>query len=88
VLLLGLAPKETASKGKSKPNIVVILADDLGWGSLNSYGADPKLVRTPHCDRLAREGRRFTDANAPEWVRLIMALEKLDTSLPLLKQRG
>ena len=51
-----------------QPNIVIILADDLGWGSLGCYGADPKLVRTPHCDRLAREGRRFTDANTPSSV--------------------
>jgi len=50
------------------PNIVVILADDLGYGSVGCYGADPKLVRTPAIDRLAREGRRFTDANTPSSV--------------------
>lgn len=44
----------------NKPNIVYILADDLGWGSLGCYGAE--LVRTPHIDRLAQEGRRFTEA--------------------------
>ncbi len=33
----------------SKPNIVIILADDLGWGSLNCYGAPKKLIRTPNC---------------------------------------
>lgn len=48
-----------------KPNIIVILADDLGYGSIGCYGTDPKLVRTPHLDRLAKEGRRFTDANTP-----------------------
>lgn len=47
------------------PNIVIILADDLGYGSLGCYGADTNLVRTPNCDRLAREGIRFTDAYAP-----------------------
>lgn len=47
----------------AKPNIVVILADDLGYGDLSCYGA--KLVQTPHCDRLAKEGRRFTQAYAP-----------------------
>jgi len=52
----------------SRPNIVVILADDLGWGSLNCYGAPKKLVRTPNCDRLANEGIRFTDANTPSSV--------------------
>ncbi|MDW8310526.1 MAG: arylsulfatase [Verrucomicrobiales bacterium] len=49
----------------SNPNIVIILADDLGYGSLGCYGADTNLIRTPNCDRLAREGIRFTDAYAP-----------------------
>ncbi len=52
----------------NRPNIVVILADDFGYGSTNAYGADPKLVRTPALDRLAREGRRFTDANTTSSV--------------------
>jgi arylsulfatase A len=47
-----------------RPNIVVILADDFGWGSVGCYGA-PESLKTPHLDRLAREGRRFTHAYAP-----------------------
>jgi len=47
---------------------VIILSDDLGYGSLTCYGADPRLVRTPQIDRLAREGRRFTDANTTSSV--------------------
>ena len=39
-----------------RPNIVVILADDYGYGSAGCYGADPKLVRTPAIDRLAADG--------------------------------
>jgi arylsulfatase A-like enzyme len=50
------------------PNILLILADDLGYGSVGCYGADPALVRTPTIDRLAREGVRFTDANTPSSV--------------------
>ena len=50
------------------PNVVVIMADDLGWGSVGCYGAAPAIVRTPHIDRLAREGRRFTDANTTSSV--------------------
>jgi arylsulfatase A len=46
------------------PNIIVILADDLGYGSLGCYGAKTELIRTPNIDRLAREGMRFTDAYA------------------------
>jgi arylsulfatase A len=45
-----------------RPNVVVILSDDFGWGSLGCYGANPELVSTPNLDRLAKEGRRFTDA--------------------------
>lgn len=46
----------------------MILADDLGYGSLNSYGAYAELVRTPQIDRLAAEGVRFTQAYAPSSV--------------------
>lgn len=46
-----------------KPNILIILSDDYGWGSSTPYGA--KGVKTPNMDRLAREGRRFTQAYAP-----------------------
>jgi arylsulfatase A-like enzyme len=45
------------------PNIVVILADDYGWGSSGCYGATG--LKTPNLDRLAKEGRRFTQAYAP-----------------------
>ncbi|MBN8627364.1 MAG: arylsulfatase [Planctomycetes bacterium] len=50
----------------SRPNVVIIMADDLGYGDLACYGATQIL--TPHCDRLAREGRRFTDAHTPSGV--------------------
>ncbi len=45
------------------PNIVLIYADDLGYGDVGCYGAT--RVATPHVDRLAREGMRFTDAHSP-----------------------
>lgn len=45
-----------------RPNIVLILADDVGYGDLGCYGATK--VKTPNLDRLAREGARFTDAHA------------------------
>lgn len=44
----------------SRPNIIFILADDLGWGDLSCYGRPD--YRTPNLDRLALEGVRFTDA--------------------------
>src|SRR5579871_5538985 len=50
------------------PNIVVILSDDYGYGSAGCYGASTALVHTPNIDRLAAEGRRFTDANTTSSV--------------------
>ncbi len=50
------------------PNIVVILSDDYGYGSAGCYGANPALVKTPNIDRIATEGRRFTDANTTSSV--------------------
>lgn len=46
------------SDGKKQPNIVLILADDLGYGDLGCYGQEK--IRTPNIDRLATEGMRFT----------------------------
>jgi arylsulfatase A len=63
VALVALAAiLRVAAASAATPNVVVILADDLGQGSVGCYGAPATLVRTPHIDRLAREGRRFTDA--------------------------
>src|SRR4051812_45922042 len=45
------------------PNIVLIMADDLGPGDVGCYGQ--KIIRTPNVDRMAREGMRFTSAYAP-----------------------
>ncbi len=42
-----------------KPNVILIFADDLGYGDLGCYGAEK--IRTPHLDRMAAEGVRFTD---------------------------
>ncbi len=49
-----------ASASAAPPNIVLILADDLGWTDLGVYGSD--LYETPHIDRLAKDGMRFTQA--------------------------
>ena len=66
--LLCLLALTTSLSAAEKPNVVVILTDDLGWGSVGCYGADPALVSTPNIDRLAKEGRRFTDANTTSSV--------------------
>ena len=61
----GPAEEEAASES-SLPNILLIVADDLGYGDLGSYGQ--KEIQTPHLDRLAREGVRFTNFYAGSTV--------------------
>ncbi len=69
VVLVGqVNAEECASPGPARPNIVIVLADDLGYGSVGCYGAPEEVVRTPNIDRLAREGMRFTDASTPSSV--------------------
>ena len=60
---LALGAASAVAHAADKPNIIVILSDDYGYGSAGCYGAPAALVRTPNIDRLAKEGRRFTDAN-------------------------
>jgi arylsulfatase A-like enzyme len=61
----GLSAAEPQSR--PLPNILLIVADDLGWGDLGSYNPASKIP-TPHLDRLAAEGLRFTDAHSPAAV--------------------
>ena len=53
---------EDAADAPRKPNIIFILADDLGYGDLGCYVQ--QKIQTPSIDRLAREGLRFTNAYA------------------------
>ena len=55
------------SASAAPPNVVVILADDLGYGDLGCYNPQSKIP-TPNLDRLAAEGMRFTDAHSPSAV--------------------
>ena len=65
LLVAACAPASPTSIGEQPPNIVIITADDLGYGDLASYG-HPN-IRTPHLDRMAEEGQRWTSfyAQAP-----------------------
>ncbi|MBM4088794.1 MAG: arylsulfatase [Planctomycetes bacterium] len=56
-----------AAAPSAKPNILFVLADDLGFGDVSCYN-DRAKVSTPNLDRLAREGMRFTDAHSPATV--------------------
>ncbi|MBK5292172.1 MAG: sulfatase-like hydrolase/transferase [Acidobacteriia bacterium] len=62
---LSAAAAAQTSAGQRPPNFIFLLSDDLGYGDLGCYGSQE--IKTPHIDRLAREGTRFTDcyANGP-----------------------
>ena len=64
VAVVCLAFADQVHAAADKPNIVFVLVDDMGYGDVGCYGGD---VPTPHIDRLANEGVKFTDfyANAP-----------------------
>ena len=66
-LLAAWASQTMADHHEAKPNIVFILADDLGYGDVGCYNPEAKAP-TPNIDRLAREGIRFTDAHSPSTV--------------------
>lgn len=65
-LFAGVVFSQTPERPSIRPNIVVILSDDLGYGDPSSYG--DKKILTPHMDQLAREGMRFTNAHSPSSV--------------------
>jgi len=56
-----------SSRAAEKPNVVVILADDLGYGDAKCFNANGKIA-TPNIDRLAASGMMFTDANTPSSI--------------------
>src|SRR5213083_2339850 len=60
--MLGAAPLAAQDSTKRKPNVILVLLDDLGWSDFGIYGS--KYYETPELDRLAREGVRFTQAYA------------------------
>jgi arylsulfatase A len=69
------------------PHIVLILADDLGYGDVSCYNDDSKIA-TKHMDRLAREGMRFTDAHSPCTVCTPTRYGLLTGQMPFRVPRG
>jgi arylsulfatase A-like enzyme len=64
LLAVGWAADGTA---QTRPNVVLILADDLGYGDVGAFNQGGRIP-TPHLDRLAREGLRLTDAHTASAV--------------------
>lgn len=67
IVFLLVAIQASLAAGDSKPNIVIILADDLGYGDTKPFNPDSKIP-TPNFDRLAKDGMVFTDAHSPSAV--------------------
>lgn len=67
LLALSVPAGYVQAESPGKPNVVFILADDMGYGDVGCYNPESK-VPTPHLDRLARQGIRFTDAHSASTV--------------------
>ena len=63
-VLIFAATVQIQAKAAKRPNIVFIMADDMGYGDPGCYNPKSKIP-TPHIDSLARAGMRFTDAHSP-----------------------
>ena len=59
----GIGKKAPEKSSAANPNVVFIMADDMGWGDVEAYNPE-SLTPTPHIDRLAKEGVRFSDAHS------------------------
>ncbi len=70
IALLLAAPVGRCASGSEpgKPNILVIYADDLGYGDVQCYNPERGKIPTPHIDRLAAQGMRFTDGHSSSGV--------------------
>lgn len=67
LLAIGLCCSFQSKPKEKYPNIIVILADDLGYGDIGAFNPQSKIP-TPHIDQLAREGMKFIDAHTPSAV--------------------
>lgn len=66
--LANLAVAEPVPPAPEKPNVIIILADDLGYGDVQCNNPERGKIPTPHLDRLAAEGMRFTDGHSSSGV--------------------
>lgn len=66
-MLAGNTPVSADRPNADRPNIVILYADDMGFGDLGVQNADSKIP-TPHLDRIAKEGTRFTDAHSSSGI--------------------
>ena len=67
-LVAALACLVPSVRAAERPNVVIVYADDLGYGDVRCYNPDRGRIPTPHIDRLAAEGMRFTDGHSSSGV--------------------
>ena len=67
-VILGIMHTQLLHAAASKPNIVVLYADDLGYGDAQCYNRERGKIPTPHIDKLASQGMRFTDGHSSSGV--------------------
>ena len=65
-----ISPTQVGAANRQPPNVVVIFIDDMGYADIGPFGA--KAYPTPHLDRMAREGRKFTDFYAVSYTHLTL----------------
>jgi arylsulfatase A-like enzyme len=82
-----LVLSSSMTTASDSPNVVLILADDLGYGDVTCYN-DQAKVPTPHIDRLARQGIRLTDAHSPSTVCTPTRYGLMTGQMPLRIPRG
>lgn len=68
ILCFALAQEPVGASQRPKPNVLIILADDLGYGDVGCYNPERGKIATPHMDKLAAQGMRFTDAHTSSGV--------------------
>jgi arylsulfatase A-like enzyme len=68
LLLALLLPFAVLAADARKPNIVILYADDLGYGDVHAYNPTRGKIPTPHLDKLASQGMRFTDGHSSSGV--------------------
>ena len=86
-ILLQPQTQARAAEPDTRPNIVFIMADDMGWGDPGCYNQDSKAP-TPNIDRLATQGIRFTDAHAPAAVCVPTRYGLMTGRYPFRMKRG
>ena len=67
LILIGCVSSTVSEAAERPPNIILIMADDLGYGDLGAFNPSGK-IKTPHLDRMAQQGMKFTDAHTSSSV--------------------